>query len=147
MRHSIAHAFAACIRALLSLILPASGQRRRADEEPPTPTREPLDEPTLTLAAPEPLDEPENADEPPRSPFTHRSPYAAENAAETVFEDETNPVRWYVVIAQSAAWLERVKAERRAQEERRSVLLLALDGIDTGPDVIHGVRVPMAAAG
>ncbi|MCZ7415067.1 MULTISPECIES: hypothetical protein [unclassified Streptomyces] len=128
MRHLIAHAFVACLHALLRFTLPASGRRRRGDEGPPT-------------WACEPLGEWQGAGEPPPITLTHRSPYAAESSAQDVVEGEPNPVRWYVVIAESAAWLDQVKAQRR------NALLLALDGIDVGPDVIHGVRLPMAAAG
>ncbi|WP_369248412.1 hypothetical protein [Streptomyces sp. R41] len=35
-------------------------------------------------------------------------------------------------------------AEHRRQRERRRALYLATLGIDTGPDRIHGVRVPAA---
>jgi len=50
--------------------------------------------------------------------------------------------------------LERLEGERHAlvrpylvafeQEQRRTALELALDGVDAGPDVIHGVRVGVA---
>jgi hypothetical protein len=36
------------------------------------------------------------------------------------------------------------RRERALQRERRRALLLALDGVDVGPDVIHGVRVGAA---
>ncbi|MFJ1599904.1 hypothetical protein [Streptomyces sp. NPDC088261] len=36
-------------------------------------------------------------------------------------------------------------AEQEAQRQRRLVVAAALDGFDLGPDVIHGVRVPMSS--
>ncbi|MBW1596354.1 hypothetical protein [Streptomyces sp. JJ38] len=128
MRHLVERAFAACLRALLSRVLPASGRRRRAHGEPHIPAREPLGRWR-------------NAEEPLRPRFTHRSPYAAESAAPAVVEDGTRLVRWYVVIAESAAWLDQVRAERR------NALLPALEGVDVGPDVMHGVRAPVTTAG
>ncbi|MFM9614937.1 hypothetical protein DF268_26290 [Streptomyces sp. V2] len=41
MRHSIAHAFFACLRTLLSLVLPGTGQRRKA-AAPTAPAPEPV---------------------------------------------------------------------------------------------------------
>ncbi|WP_101256697.1 hypothetical protein [Streptomyces barkulensis] len=52
-------------------------------------------------------------------------------AAEPAYHDPTPLVRPYVVAYE--------------QQERRRALALALDGIDVGPPVIHGVRVGAVA--
>ncbi|MBW1602284.1 hypothetical protein JJV70_09205 [Streptomyces sp. JJ66] len=141
----MARAFVACICALLSLLLPAHGRHRRSEGNPPTPVRAPHAEPTPAPVAPGLPVQPRHVEEPPRGSVPHSVAFSSAAADDEVRVDEGDPVRWYVVLAQSAAWLEQVKAERRLQRQRRVTLLLALDGIDTGPDVIHGVRVPMAS--
>ncbi len=62
-----------------------------------------------------------------------RSPYGLH---EPLNGDETIMVRPYLAAHE----------KRERQRERRVALLLALDGIDIGPDVIHGVRVGAGAA-
>ncbi|MBA2944904.1 hypothetical protein [Streptomyces himalayensis] len=68
----------------------------------------------------------------PRSPRP-RSPYGID---EPLNGHETALVRPYLVAHE----------EREQLRERRLALLLALDGFDVGPDVIHGVRVGVGVA-
>jgi hypothetical protein len=70
----------------------------------------------------------------PRSPRP-RSPYGL-GLDEPLNGHETALVRPYLVAHE----------ERERQWERRLALLLALHGVDVGPDVIHGVRVGVGAA-
>jgi hypothetical protein len=64
-----------------------------------------------------------------------RSPYAAYNANPMPLRGEDTPlVRPYFAAFEEER--ERVRAERR-----RAAVLATL-GIDVGPDVIHGIRLP-----
>jgi hypothetical protein len=85
-----------------------------------------------TLAAP-PLFTPPA---PPAQPTSPRSPYGGYGRDEPLNGNETSLVRPYLVAHE----------ERERQRERRLVLLLALDGVDVGPEVIHGVRLGAAVA-
>jgi hypothetical protein len=138
MRQSIAHTLTAFIHALFSVVLPARGRHRRGDEQPFHLRYDHPDEPTPNHCA-EPVDKRKNPEPSALNwTLTHRSPYAAESVEHTVFEDESDPVRWYVVLAQSAAWLSEMKAERQAQRVRRIQALEAGDGIE----VVGGVPLP-----
>ncbi|SFJ80660.1 hypothetical protein [Streptomyces pini] len=63
----------------------------------------------------------------PRRPYRCPPSLLRRWAAEPAYHDPTPLVRPYVVAYE--------------QQERRRALALALDGIDVGPPVIHGVRV------
>ncbi|WP_229859807.1 hypothetical protein [Streptomyces poonensis] len=62
-----------------------------------------------------------------------QSPYGLD---ESLNGDETVMVRPYLAAHE----------ERERQWERRVALLLALDGVDVKPDVIHGLRIGAGAA-
>ncbi|GGU49290.1 hypothetical protein GCM10010289_82350 [Streptomyces violascens] len=119
MRNSIARAFVACLRLILTVLLPAEGKHR-------TTTVEPVAAPVEPVAAP-PLP---------------RSPYATANASGALLRGEdVELIRPYMIA------FERQRRERTEalQRQRRAILSLALDGIDVGPDVIHGRRLPAPA--
>lgn len=63
----------------------------------------------------------------------HRSPYAEQALDHRPFTVNGPLARPYLLAHER---------ERRAQAARRIALELALDGVDVGPAVIHGVRVP-----
>lgn len=103
---------------ILMLLFPARGKHRS------TPASRPAHPP---------------ASRPRRSLPEHRSPYARESAERRTFVDTLNPVRPYVTAGPR---LREDDPKRRAQAERRWALDMALRGIDVGPTVIHGRRVP-----
>ncbi len=113
---------------LLSLLIPATGRRRRSDL-PRHASRSPRTLSGLRLlicrTAPPGLH--------PTRPAHHR----ARTAAPTLLDDPSPLVRPYLLAHE----------QQHQQQERRAALLLALDGIDVGPWVIHGHRVgtPMSA--
>ncbi|MBA4864415.1 hypothetical protein H1V43_24280 [Streptomyces sp. PSKA54] len=72
----------------------------------------------------------------PTSLRSRRRPYGPYEPEEPLNGHETALVRPYLVAHE----------ERERQRERRLALLLALDGVDVGPDVIHGVRVGVGVA-
>ncbi|MGP3969901.1 hypothetical protein [Streptomyces sp. 6N223] len=113
---------------LFSLLPAGRGTHRR---ERPLPTGE---SPVIPASEPEPTDE-------------------AEHSGVILMDDESLLVPWYVVLAESAVWLERRQAElrerddkRRAQRARRVQALIDGAGIE-----VHGrvYRWPeaLAAAG
>ncbi|MEV7678826.1 hypothetical protein AB0O64_09770 [Streptomyces sp. NPDC088341] len=124
MRNCIVRAFLACLRSILAVFLPAEGKHRTA----PAKTAE---QPSVApVAAPLP-----------------RSPYAEYNADPTPLTGEDIPlVRPFVehLWEQALKAQEVRQAEQEAQRLRRLAIAAALDGFDIGPDVIHGVRLPLA---
>lgn len=118
VRNSIARAVLACLRVFLAAVLPAKGTRRKTLSEPVNAPVSPA-ETTMTL----------------RALKLPRSPYAAYNADPKPLRGEDTPlVRPYFAAFEDER--ERVRAERRRAAE------LATYGIDVGPDVIHGIRLP-----
>ena len=109
---------ARAIRALCTLLLPATGTRRAA----PAPA------PVAPAVKPRRMALP-----------SHKSPYAAEAAANRPFTDTINPVRPYLNVPPRRR---PTTPEQRAQAERLWALDMATRGIDVGPSVIHGVQVP-----
>lgn len=108
---------ARAIRALCTLLLPATGTRRAA----PAPAQvAPAAKPRRTALP------------------SHKSPYAAEAAANRPFTDTINPVRPYL---DAPPRKRPATPEQRAQAERLWALDMATRGIDVGPSVIHGVQV------
>lgn len=101
--------------ALCVRLFPASGAHRTAPPAMPRPTPTPRRRP---LPA-------------------HRSPYAEEALRPLV--DIVNLVRPYLDAAPPGR---PASPEQRAQAERRWAADMATRGIDVGPSVIHGVRVP-----
>ncbi|MFE1959216.1 hypothetical protein [Streptomyces sp. NPDC059479] len=124
MRDLIARAFAACLRSILAVLLPAEGRHRTA---PAKAAEQPSGAPVAT-------------------PWP-RSPYAEYNADPTPLTGEDTPlVRPFVIAYEKAFEAQRARvAEQEAQRQRRLAVAAALDGFDVGPDVIHGVRVPMSS--
>lgn len=117
MRNSIAHALLACLRIFLAVVLPPKGKHRTGHTEPVAAA----DTDTLTLRVVPP-------------PLPPRSPYASYNATPTPLRGEdVLLIRPYLVAHEGR---QSVRAARRAAAE------LATLGIDMGPDVIHGVRLP-----
>jgi hypothetical protein len=101
----------------LVAVLPPKGKHRSGHTEPVAAA----DTDTLTL----------RVVQPPKPP---RSPYAAYNATPKPLRGEDVPlIRPYLVAYEG---LQSVRAERRAAAE------LATLGIDIGPYVIHGRRLP-----
>jgi hypothetical protein len=117
VRNSIARAILACLRMFLAVVLPPKGTRRKSPTKPVAAA----DADTLTLRVVPP-------------PLPPRSPYASYNANPAPLRGEDVPlIRPYLVAFEG---LQRVRAERRAAAE------LATLGIDIGPYVIHGHRLP-----
>ncbi|MFD8969261.1 hypothetical protein ACFV0C_30475 [Streptomyces sp. NPDC059568] len=127
MRNSIARAIVACLRTILAVLLPAEGKHRTA---PVKAAEQPSAAP---VAAPWPVTLP-------------RSPYAEYNADPVPLVGEEPPlVRPLVAAYEKALEAQRARvAEQEAQRQRRLAVAAALDGFDIGPDVIHGVRLPLA---
>ncbi|MFE6164557.1 hypothetical protein ACFQ7F_37230 [Streptomyces sp. NPDC056486] len=110
------------LRRLLARLLPGTGTRRAyaATEKPPTP-RPPNPEPRVQ---PQPQ---------PRPRLRPRSPYAREVAEDRPIDVSGIPLaRPYYRAAERCL----------LQTERRLALALALEGVDYGPAVIHGVALP-----
>ncbi|MEU8544005.1 hypothetical protein AB0C52_29100 [Streptomyces sp. NPDC048717] len=76
-----------------------------------------------------------------------RSPYASYNAdPEPLVGEETALIRPFILAWERMQATQREQAvERSAQQDRRAILDAALDGFDIGPDMIHGVRLPVTA--
>ncbi|MEV7402877.1 hypothetical protein AB0N93_21100 [Streptomyces sp. NPDC091267] len=119
MRNSIARAILACLRMFLLAVLPAKGKHRKSPTEPVAAA----ETDTLTLRVVP-------------SPLPPRSPYAAYNANPEPLRGEDVPLIRPYLVAYEAVQYERIRAQRRRAAE------LATLGIDVGPDVIHGVRLP-----
>lgn len=115
MRHSIARAILACLRMFLIAVLPAKGKHRS-----PEPVAAPVSPPATPVTPP--------------LPPLRRSPYAEYNANPEPLRGEDVPlIRPYLVAFEGR---HSIYAERRATAE------LASYGIDFGPYVIHGRRLP-----
>lgn len=116
MRNSIVRAYWACLRTLLNLCLPGKGRHR----------------PVVKA-----LNAPEGRIQVPVSPApltTPRSPYGA---PEPLQGEDVRLVRPYVTAHER-----RQQVHVQITRERRIALLLATHGLDVGPTVIHGVRLP-----
>jgi hypothetical protein len=126
----IAHALAW----LLSLLFPGSGQHRvetrdeRQGDELPDNRRQDDQE--------EPADEHQDDQAEPRIPLFERPGREHPEARMFKHQDDPTLIRAY--------YLPRISDEEQQQIERRQALLLALDGIDVGPEIIHGVHVGAA---
>ncbi|UUU23912.1 hypothetical protein [Streptomyces sp. DSM 40750] len=109
---------------VLALLIPASGSRRRRGLLRPTPvyprTLSGLRLLIRRTAPPEIL---------PASTAKPRT--AVRTAARPLLDDPSPLVRPYLVAHE----------RHRRQQERRTALVLALDGIDVGPWVIHGHHI------
>lgn len=135
VRHSIAHAILACLRNLLSYLLPATGKHRvQHPESVPASAVSAGDPETMTLRR--------VAANPHMAPWgsrSLRSPYSAANAAKIPLRGEDLPA----VPGYYRAWEREREEYRRVTAERRRAAALATLGVDVGPDVIHGVRLPV----
>ncbi|WP_159043292.1 hypothetical protein [Streptomyces sp. NBRC 110028] len=90
--------------------------------------------PAATVALPLPI-----TNGVPSSAFAARRPTAPDpRDLDATFDTGRLLVRPYVLAHEER---ERSRCERRHQRKRRRVLLLALDGVDAGPEWIHGVLV------
>ncbi len=116
----------AYLRRLLACLLPAYGKHRAAAA--------PKASPAPAHRRPHPL---------PR----HKSPYARDAAQAAL--SWTRPAPYAPTCsAVTGVWREGEDSpERQAQAERRWVLDMALRGMDVGPVVIHGVRLPAPGTG
>ncbi|MFF1694493.1 hypothetical protein ACFVXC_12800 [Streptomyces sp. NPDC058257] len=105
------------LRRLLARLLPGTGTRRAraATEEPPT--RRPPSPESRVRPRPRP-----------------RSPYAREAAEDRPVDVSGIPL---------ARPYYRAAERRLLQAERRLALALALEGVDYGPTVVHGVALPV----
>ncbi|WP_306334378.1 hypothetical protein [Streptomyces sp. KL118A] len=105
------------LRRILARLLPGTGVRRAVAT-------------TGAEAPPDPVTRPRPETDDPRLP---RSPYAREAAeGRTIDVSEVPLARPYYRAAEL----------RLLQAERRLALALALEGVDYGPAVIHGLPVP-----
>ncbi|MFB7633597.1 hypothetical protein ACFC0M_22015 [Streptomyces sp. NPDC056149] len=111
------------VRRVLARLLPASGRHRAGAAVSPA---------TNAPAAPLPS----------RLPH-HKSPHAAECAADAPLFDPPDPVRPYVLAALHCP--AGGDPTNKAQAERRWALYLAVRGIDVGPTRVHGGEVGAGA--
>lgn len=128
MRHSIARALVACLTALLTYFMPADGLHRRAGGQPNLPTPDPVPgnerhtNEFATVQLQSPPERQDESDEDGGAARTFIAKYATMPPAVpldlAIEEDPSTLVRWYVVLAESAAWLEAWKAEREAEAVR-----------------------------
>ncbi len=120
----MADLIARVLHAVCAWLFPATGTHRAAT--PPTATR-----------AATPHTAPVTSPRPHRRPLLpHKSPYAAEAAANRPLVDTTSSVRPYLDMSHK----ERT-TKQQAQAERLWILDMATRGIDVGPSVIHGVHI------
>lgn len=113
------HLIVRALCAVLSAVLPSRGRHRASA----TPTHAPFKVTSAPIAAP-------------AAPTPTPVPPVARRAPETPLRGEDiGLVRPYVTLLFE-------RRERQAQDERRTALALATIGIDVGPRVIHGVRLP-----
>lgn len=73
-------------------------------------------------------------------PYLPASPYG--RAEPLFYEDPDSMVRPYVLRYEQQRQERRRQRDEEAQQQR--ALLLTLDGVDVGPEWIHGVRVGVA---
>ncbi|MET8688260.1 hypothetical protein ABZV77_29035 [Streptomyces sp. NPDC004732] len=112
------------LRRILARLLPGTGARRAVVAGGAVTSRRAVEPPDQATRPPRP-----EAD----GPRLPRSPYAREAAeGRTVDVSEVPLTRPYYRTAEL----------RLLQAERRLALALALEGVDCGPGVIHGVALP-----
>lgn len=142
MRHHIARALGACLRSILTAALPAAGpviSRGSGRHRAPSTARHRAAH-TAPAAVGATLLPEDRADS-----GQVRSPYAEYNADPVpLVGEETALVRPFVVAYERALVAQGARVvDHDAERLRRIAVAAALDGIDLGPDVIHGVRLPL----
>ncbi len=120
----MADLIARVLHAVCAWLFPATGTHRATT--PPTTTRA-TTPPTATTPAAKPH----------RRPLLpHKSPYAAEAAANRPIIPTISSVRPYLDMPPKEH-----TPKQQAQAERLWILDMATRGIDVGPSVIHGVHI------